>query len=278
MLKKDKPRELEEVKKLMEQYSVIGILDLHKLPAKVLLKIRNSVKGIATIRMSSKSVLERAIKETKKGEELISRMRGSPALVLSNENPFKLYSLMKRNRATGPAKAGDVVQKDIVIKKGPTTIAPGPAISTLQKIGLKTRVEGGKIAVSDDKVIIKAGEKVTEDAVGVLSLLKIEPIEIMLDVVAIWDGTVYDKAVLDVDPEEYIRQIQECVQKAINLSVNSGYPTKLTIDIMLAKAFAEAKTLCIDANIFEKEVIGDILANAVSQAKSLSSEINFQEV
>ncbi len=275
MLKKDKPKDLESVKKLMEQYSVVGIIDMHKLPARVLLKIRNSLKGTAVIRMSGKSVLERAIKETKRGEELLSRLRGSPALLLSNEDPFRLYSRIKRSRATGPARAGDVVNKDVIIKKGPTQIPPGPAISTLQKVGLKTRVEGGKIAVADDKTVLKAGDTVTEDHVGVLSLLKIEPIEICLDVVAIWDGSVYDKSILDVDAEQYIAELQNAVRNAVNLSVNAGYPTKLTAGIMLMKAFMEAKSLCMEANIFERDVIGDILARAAAQARSLSSEIIF---
>jgi large subunit ribosomal protein L10 len=276
MLKKDKPKELEEVKKLMEQYKTVGILSMHKLPARVQLKVKNNLKGVAVIRMSGKNVIERALKETKKGEGLVEKMESSPALILSNENPFKLFALLKKNRVPSTAKLGDVVTKDIIIKKGSTGIAPGPAISTLQKVGLKTRVEGGKIAVADDKVIIKAGEAVNEDAVAVLSLLKIEPVEIGMNMVAAWDGTMYGKDVLDVDAEQYLAEIAAAVSKAINLSVNTGYPTKLTIYIMLMKAFSEAKTLCIEANIFEKDAIGDVLSKAVAQMKALESKLNLE--
>jgi len=278
MLKREKPEKLEEIKKLVEQYKTIGVLDMHKLPAGVLLKVRNNLKGVAVVKMSGKSIIERSLKETKRGEGLVDKIKGPPALILSNENPFRLFALLKKNRAAASAKLGDVVANDVVIKKGPTGIAPGPAISTLQKVGLKTRVEGGKIAVSDDKVIIKAGEKVNEDAVAVLSLLKIQPIEIGMTMVAAWDGTVYDREILDVDVEQYLAEIQSCVGKAINLSVNTDYPTSLTIEIMLSKAFSEARNLCIEAGVFEKEIIGDVLAKAAMEMKALKDKINFQEV
>jgi len=118
--------------------------------------------------------------------------------------------------------------------------------------------------------VLKAGDTVTEDIASVFSLLKIEPMEIGLEMVAaIEDGIIYSKDVLDIDDSYYINEIAKAVHQAINFSVNSGYPTEKTIDIMLQKAFNEAKNLAIDSNLLEKEFVDDLLMKAVRQAKSL---------
>ncbi|MCX6815490.1 MAG: 50S ribosomal protein L10, partial [Candidatus Aenigmarchaeota archaeon] len=82
---------------------------------------------------------------------------------------------------------------------------------------------------------------------------------------------VYDRSVLDVDESFYIRELQKCVSQAVNLSVNTGYPTKFTIEIMIQKAFAETKSLCVEANILEKDFIDEVLMKAIRQAMSLSN-------
>ena len=119
-------------------------------------------------------------------------------------------------------------------------------------------------------MVVKAGEKIGEDAVGVLSLLKMEPMEIGLEVViACEDGVFYEKNVLDIDVEKYVAELQKCVSEGVNLSINANYPTGFTIELMLQKAFSEAKSLCMDANFPEGEFMGPVLAKAAREAKAL---------
>lgn len=276
LTKQEKMSKVKSLGKAVESYSVIGLLNMHTLPGKQLHKIREKLNGIAVIRMSKKKLLIRTLESS--GKKILVEKLGSseivPALILSNENPFMLFRILKENRIPAAAKAGATATKDVLIQKGSTPLPPGPAISTLQKVGLKTSVQGGKIAVLADKVVLKAGEKFSDDIVGVLSLLKIEPMEIGLDVVCAWDGgIIFGKEILNVDTEEYLSEMQRCIQNAVNLSVNAGYPTKLTIELMLQKAFNEAKGLCMEAKIIEKEFIGDLLAKAVSEADALGSLI-----
>lgn len=272
MLKKDKPKEVEKLKELINQYKVIGLLNMHKLPARQLQKIKNNISDKIKIRMSKKVLITRALKESEKPgiENLVERIKDEPALLLANENPFKMFSALKKNRTTAAARPGDMATKDIVIPKGATELPPGPAISTLQKIGLKASVKDGKITVLMGKTVCKAGETITDDMIDVFSLLKIEPMEIGLDLISAWEGgMVFDKDVLDVSVDDYIRDMKTAVHHAVNLSVNVGYPTKLTIGIMLQKAFNEARSVCVNANILEKDFIDDILLKAVREAKSL---------
>ncbi|HLD48732.1 MAG TPA: 50S ribosomal protein L10 [archaeon] len=274
LTKEKKAEEVEEVKNLINDYSVIGLINMHALPGRQLHKIREKLRGIAIIKMIKKTLLTKAINESSKKDlsKIIEKISDKPALIFTNENPFRLFKILKESRMPAAAKAGAITIKDIIIQKGPTSLPPGPGISTLQKVGLKTSVQGGKIAVMADKVVLKSGEKFGEDLVGVLSLLKIEPMEIGLDVVCTWDdGIIFDKSVLDISVKQYLSDIQKCVQNAVNLSVNTGYPTKLTIEMMISKAFGEAKNLCIEAKIIEKDFIGDVLANAVREASALES-------
>jgi large subunit ribosomal protein L10 len=273
MLKDEKPKLVEELKKLINTYSVIGLLNMHSLPAKQLQKIKTDLKGVATIKMSKKSLIKKALEGSEKNVNVLEeRIVGEPAMIFSNEDPFRLFKILKENISSAPARLGNVAPHDIIIPKGPTGLPPGPAISTLQKVGLKTTVDKGKIAVADDKVVVKAGETVKEDAVNALNLLKIEPMEIGLDLISAWqDEKIYDKSVLDIDTDEYINNIGLAVQQMIDISLNTGYLVPETAKMALQKAFIEAKELALTANILDKDIIGELLLKAISEAKALDA-------
>ncbi|MBI4895904.1 MAG: 50S ribosomal protein L10 [Candidatus Aenigmarchaeota archaeon] len=273
MSKKQKQEKVQELKKLIDSHKIIGVLNLEKIPGSVQLKVKNSLKDMATVRMSRKTILEKAIMSSNKADEkFCKKITGSAALIVSNENPFKLFKALKTSTVKSGAKSGQISPVDIRVPKGPTPIPPGPAISTFQKAGLKTKVEAGKISVIDEKVVVKQGDVISGDVVSVLNLLKIEPIEIGMTLdYALEDKLIYAKDVLDISLESVLADVGNAVRQSINLSVEINYPTKLSIEIMIQKAYREAKGLAVEANITEKEFIGDVLAKAVRQAKAVES-------
>lgn len=273
MTRSEKENKIQELKKLIDSHKVIGLLNLEKIPGSVQLKVKNVLKDVATIRMSRKTILEKAIMSSSKADETFCKnLKGSSALIVSNENPFKLFNALKKNKVKSGAKTGQIAPIDIKVPKGPTPIPPGPAISTFQKAGLKTKVEAGKISVIDEKAVVKAGEVISADIVAVLNLLKIEPIELGISLDhALEDSIIYGKDVLGISLESVLADLSDAVRKSINLSVEINYPTKLSIEIMIQKSYREAKGLAIEANITEKEFIGDVLAKAVRQAKAIES-------
>ncbi len=272
MVREEKIKAVSEIKHLIDSYPVIGIINMHKLPARQLQSIRHKID--AKIKMNRKSIMLRAIESSDKREikKLKDYMTDSSALIFSRENPFKLFRTLKENRSPSSAKAGDMATNDIVIQKGSTGLPPGPAISVLQKVGLKASVQGGKIAVLQDKVVCKAGETISADLAGVLSLLKIEPLDIGLNMTTTYeDGVFYGKSVLDINVEDYIKDLERCIFNAINLSVNTGYPTKATIERILQKAFMETKSLAVEINALEKDFIDEILVKAIREAAALEN-------
>ena len=273
MRREDKVKTVESLKSLIASYKTIGLLDMAKTPARQFLRIKNNITKDGSIRMkmTRKGLIARALTEAGKPglDELISRVGNSPALIFSQYDAFKLFAVLKKNRAMSAAKAGAVVTKDVIIPKGPTQIPPGPAIGTLGKIGLKNRVEGGKIAIIEDKTVLRAGQPVTDDLAAVFSLLKIEPIEIGIGLAAAWeDGMIYGRDVLDVDVEQYMRDIENAVQGAINLSLNTGVITQLTAPMAIQLAFLRAKSLCVAGNISDKEIVGEEIAKALGEPKA----------
>ncbi|MBI4163163.1 MAG: 50S ribosomal protein L10 [Candidatus Aenigmarchaeota archaeon] len=276
MRREEKQKEIEELVGLINKYKVIGILNMHKLPARQLLMIKKKLQGKAIIRMSKKTMIKRAFESLKDGKadvgKLFDIIKEEPALLFSNNNPFSLFKTIKESRSPASAKAGDVATKDITIEKGSTGLPPGPAISTLQKVGLKASVQDGKIAVMQDKIVCKQGDVINGDTASVLALMKIEPLEIGLDLIAVYEeGMIYAKNVLDVSAEDYLNNLMLAVQQGITLSLEIGYVTKETATIALQKAFREARQIALECSLIEKEFIDEVLMKAVREAKMLEN-------
>lgn len=246
MAKEEKKQEVERLKKEIEKYSVIGILDMLKLPSRQLQEIRKKLRGKASIKVMKKSILKLAIKNVSKQgvAELENLIPKVPALIFSNEDGFKLYGITDSMKSRTFAKEGDIAPNDIKVTAGPTDLMPGPAISELTKVGIPAGVEGGKIAVKKDKVVAKTGEVISKNLANALRKLKIEPMEVGLNIVAIYDkGMVYKKDSLSLVGEGYINKLKQAFVQALNLSVFVCWPTKENIKILLAKAFNSARAI-----------------------------------
>lgn len=245
----EKVKAVEEFSELIRNYPVIGIINLYKTPASALQKIKKELRGKAVIKVAKKSILLLALEKAGK-TNLKQFVTDYPGLMLANINPFKLYLFLQKKKTSAIAKPGDIATKDIEVKAGPTDLLPGPAISTLTKVKLAAKVEAGKIAVMRDKVVLKAGEKVSLELASALQLLKMEPMEIGLNVVVIDEnGVVYNRDQLFVDEEKLLNDIQLAIHNAFNLSINAEIPTKETIGFMLVKAQMQAKQLATEAKI-----------------------------
>lgn len=268
----EKIKSVENLAKLINSYSVVGILNLYKTPASALQKIKTNLREKILIKVAKKSILLFALEKANK-RSLKEFVKDYPALILTNLDPFKISILLKKNKTPTSAKPGDIAIRDIEIKAGPTDLMPGPAISTLTKVKIPAKVEAGKIAVMRDSIVCKAGEKISLDLVSALQLLKIEPMEVILEIVVLEEkGIVYNKEQLVVDEEKVFNDFQIAVQNAFNLSINSSYPTKENISFIIIKAFLNAKQLGLEARIIDSEVVEGLLVKAEIQVEDLKEK------
>lgn len=266
-----KKKHVEEVKEMLEQ-PVSGLIELKGLPSTQFQEIKKKLRGQAQIKVTRKTLIERAIKKAKKEniEKLKEHLEGPIGVISSEKDPFILYKTLKNNKSKSKAKTGKEVEKDIVIKKGPTSLQPGPVLGDLQKVGLPAQIEGPKIVIKKDKVLLKKGEKITGDIAGALNTLGMKPLEIGINTkILLENGQLYTPEQLNIDEEAFMNQLTLAAQQAVNLSVEAGYPTKQSIEIMIAKAGQHALNLALEANIITKETIELEVNKAGAQANSL---------
>jgi len=263
--------------KLAKENPIIGIINMENLPAGNLQKIKAKLRGQIELVMTRKTLIKLALKELKlkNGDKLIESLKGMPALLFTKENPFKIYKIIKQNKSPAPAKPGQIAPYDITIPAGPTPFGPGPIISEFAQLGIKAGVEGGKVAIKEDTVVVKEGEPIKEKLAGMLQKLGIEPMEIGLNLTLVYEkGTIYPKKVLDIDEKQFMQDIITAASKARNLALEIGFATKDTIEELLIKASRQAKQLAKEGNILTKENIGEILGKAQAQAQEIQKQIS----
>jgi len=279
LTRQEKKETVKTLQELMDNSQVVGLVNMENLPGKQLQKIKKGLRGVAQIKMSRKRIMNRAIDASKKKElsELNINKTAQPALIFSDTDSFKLFAQIKKRKIPAGAKVGAIVHKDIIIESGPTEIPPGPAMSEIQSIGLKTKVEGGKIVIQNTKKVLSPGDEITPEVANVLNKLGIEPLEIGLELVKTCEnGNLLTREILDIDEDQYYNDVVSCAQKAFNLSVNAGIPTKQNITHIVLSAFQKAKNLGVNAEILDAGIVGDLISKAANEAKSLESQIDLK--
>ena len=257
---------------------VVGIVNMENLPAAQLQVMRSTLKKQqVSIIMARKRLLHRALEESKKENiaHLIEKTKGMPAVLLTSSNPFSLYATIQKNKSEAPAKPGQHAPRDITVKAGPTTFAPGPIISELAAVGIKTKVDQGKLAILQDTIIVKEGAVISQKVAETLKRLDIKPMEIGLDLVAVWEnGVVFAAKQLHIDEAEYAQNITQAAQWAMNLALEIAYPAADTIGLLLQTALREARALSIEQGIITDLTADEILAKAERQALAVKEAGN----
>ncbi len=264
--------------KLFDRYSVVAVVNLESLPSAQLQRLRSNLGGDLQIIMSKKSLFKltiAAVKSKHKGiEQLESSFVGMPALLFTNQSPFKLANVLQRNKSKAPAKPGQTAPFDIVIPAGPTNFTPGPIISELAAVGIKAGVEGGKIAVKVPSTVVREGEKIKPKVAEVLAKFNIQPMEIGLNLVAAFEnGIIYDRKVLSVDPATYVRDLTNASAEARALAVELGLATSETIILLIAKSSRQAKHLAKEFGIMMPELAEELVGKAGLEAAAIEGLI-----
>jgi large subunit ribosomal protein L10 len=281
MSRAQKEEKVAEFKKKIEDYPVVGILDMQSLPSRQLQQMKKEMKAFADIKMSRKTLMDIAIDQASKEdiEQLEENEATQPAFIFSNKDPFQLYSLIKKNKTSAAAQGGEISPSDIEVPEGDTGIGPGPMLGKLQQTGSQVQVDDGTIHVMEGATMIEKGDTITADDAEILNQLGIEPLEIGLDLdIAFSDGEVFTAEELDIDTEEYRTDVEAAAGKAFNLAVNAGIVNERTAETIVGEAAQKARNLSISEGIPTDETIEEILAYASSNAEGLNSQVDLDSV
>jgi len=264
----------EELADKIAKSKTIGLVSINKLPSSQFQQMRKNLRGKAEIKVTKSSILRRACEKANvKGfEEYVT---GQVGIVFSDSDAFKLSKLMKTTKTMSPLKPGSVSEKDIVVPAGDTPFKAGPIIGDLQKVGIKAKIQSGKIVVTEDSEVIKAGQVVSGDLANVLQRLGMKPVELGLTIkTAYEDGMIYQGDVLNIDSETVLASIQKAYAQSLNFALNAEVYNKDTVKFFLSKAFRDSVSLAMSKDIVNKETISGLLAKANMQVMSLEAAMS----
>ncbi len=276
-----KEEKVEELADDVDEFPVVGILDMHGLPAKQLQEIKKEMKEFAKVRMSRKTLMELALdKADRQGvDELKENDAEQPAFIFSEKDPFQLYSLIQNNKTSAAAQGGEEAPDDIEIPEGDTGIGPGPMLGKLQGAGLQVQVKDGTIHLQQAGILVEKGDEITDSDAEILNQVGIEPLEIGLDLkVAYADGQLFTAEELEIDTGEYRTNVEAGASMAFNLAVNAGVVNKTTATSLIGEASTKARNLSINEGVPTEDTIEEILSRASSSASSLDAKLDLEQV
>lgn len=272
LIKKEK--RVEELVNLINSYKHVIVIDANGLRTKVINEMRETFRGRVKFKFEKPSLFKRAAEKTGNRaliELALKYANGSILLAFTNEDPFKLSREFVKNALLLPAKAGSVLEEDLVIKPGNTGLPPGPMISELNEAGIPTRIDRGSIWITREVVVAKAGEKVSAKLAAALSKLGLKPIRMYLRPrAALVGGIIVEGALLVVEPEKILNELIEANRKYVALATEISYFTKDTLPLLLIKAYREAQILSLEASIVTEDNIVLLLQIAESKFSLLS--------
>jgi len=271
-----KKRLVEDLAARCAQAQVVGIVNIHGIPAPQFQAIRKKLGGRATITVAKNNLLRLALEQasTKKPDlvKLGETIDGQTAVVTADLNPFRLFKELEATKTRAPARGGEAAPEDLWVRAGETPFKPGPIVGELQKAGIPAAIERGKVVIRQDKLMVRAGQRIPRDVAQQLARLEIFPLVVGLDLRGAYEaGTVFRRDALAIDDAVVRGQIAQAGLEALALALASAYPTKETIRPLLAKAHAEALNLAVESEFPTKETVKLLLAKAQAQMLALAA-------
>lgn len=278
-----KKAEVQTISKMLSDSKVVALVSIGGIPSASMQKIRAGLRGKAEVRSGKNNLLQLALEDAEtrvKGiQQLEPLMDGQTALVGSELNPFALYKQFSQSRTKMAAKAGQKAPFDIEIQKGDTPFKPGPIVGELQKAGIPAAIVSGKVVIKSTKVVVKKGEAITADLAAALAKLEIHPIEVGLDVKAVYEnGFLYKPDVLAVDETEFGNRLARAARSALGLALEIGWATKTTIEPLLGKAVKSAMGVGAATKALTKDTVPEYLRTAFLQVSALMKQKKGEEL
>ncbi len=251
----NKKEEVKDITNLINKHSIFGIVDITNLPSSQLQTLRAKLKDNLLIKTTKKRLIKIVLNQLKESKKNIGEIEKyldncMPALVFTNLDTFKLSKTLLKNKSNAPAKAGQIAPRDLVVLAGPTSFTPGPIIGELGQIGIKAGIESGKVIIKEDSLIVEAGKEINSKAADILSKLNIKPMEVGLNLRAVYEkGLVYFGEILRIDEQYYINEIKHASNDAFSLAVGINYINKETVEYFIKEAYLASQALGDDMEV-----------------------------
>ncbi|RLG44597.1 MAG: 50S ribosomal protein L10 [Thermoproteota archaeon] len=272
-----KAKQIERIKKLAKEYPVILFADFERVPANAFQRLRKELAPETKLVVVKKKLVPLAFKEVDRPglQKLLEYVPNNLVIVFSKRSPTKIYRQLVENKINVFVKPNDIAQKDIVIPEGPTDLMPGPILTDLRALGVKTKIKGSKVWIDAEKLLVKAGERIDATIADVLHKLGIKAMEVYIRPSAAVDadGILYLPEVLSMTSDKVEQMMKEAFQNAFKLALELGEIDKSTVGVLMQKAYAHALSLATEIGWISPETLPELLKKAYIQAKLLQEKI-----
>ena len=274
-----KPNRVTELRDIVSKEGIVGVVDISGVPAKNMLDMRNSLRGMITMTMAKKSLIRLAWKEAGLSEDdLEELLEGAiqPCVVHTDSlNCYELFDELEKTRQGRAAKEGEIAPEDIVVEAGPTEFGPGPIVGEFNAVGIPAKIDKGAVAIQKTVTVVNKGEPIEGDLGLMLSKLGINPIEIGLILTGVIDdGEVLSSSDLDLDTDGLKSDIISATSNAYNLACNVRWFSSITMPGLLSKASSEALSVALEAGIVNEDTASTIISRASARAMAIAGQLD----
>ena len=269
---------MKDLKEVIKSNPVIAIVNVSGIPAPQLQNMRSVLRGKISLIVAKNNLIDLALKDmdaeiTGLGK-LSEYLDGQCALIGSTDNPFKLFKVMEATKTPAPAKGGEIAPMDIEVKAGETSFKPGPIVGDLQQAGIPAAIEGGKVVIKKNKVLVKEGEPIPLKAAQMLTKLEIFPLIVGMDLRGVFEnGIVFKSDVLAIDEKKFMGDLLGAISGSYSVAITIGYTTPMTIRPLISKAYAESMGVALFAGITNKTTIDKLIGRANLRMMALAMKV-----
>lgn len=144
-------------------------------------------------------------------------------------------------------------------------------IGELGALKIKAGINAGKVEIKEDSLVAKEGDEISADLAGVLTRLGIEPMEVGLNLKAIFEeGTIYGKDVLDVDEDAMLADLKAEALRSFHLSIGIEYYTKENMAHFVGQAARDSLGLGVGIAYPAAETIKQLVSKANAQGSGVA--------
>jgi len=275
--KKRKNRFKTMFEKAISEYHSCLIVGVDNVGSHQMQQVRMALRGNAVVVMGKNTMIRKILTDESPNNKdllgLLPHVKGNIGFVFTNGDLNQVRKIVLDNKVPAAAKSGSYAPVDVVVPPGPTGLDPGQT-SFFQALNIPTKIAKGTIEITNQVLLVKAGDKCTSSTVALLAKLNIKPFFYGFAVGSVFEkGAVYPASVLDFSQDDLLAKFFSGVSRLAAISLEIGYPNLATIPHHFGNAFKKilAISLATDYDFAEAKEFKDFLSNPEAMAAAAAA-------
>jgi len=242
----------------LNKYARATIVDADFVGSKQISDIRIALRGKAEMVFGKNTMVRRCIRnlcadgEHPEWEAIVPVMVGNLGFIFTNQDLDSVMDVLNEFVKPAAAKAGVIAPCSCTIPKGPTGLDPAQT-SFFQALNIATKINKGSIEIINDCTVITEGNKVGSSEAALLQKLNVKPFTYGLNIKYVWEGGIFDPAVLKITPAALMALFASAVDKVAAISLGAGYPTEAALKHYVGAGFKNVLAVAMECEYYEFE-------------------------